>query len=285
MVGLGFGFRALARRLVRSVPGSAGSSRPVTGYTATMAVGLAAHALLREGRSRLHQPGDGSGGLDLQALTTRASTSDQTSLLRGHPRRDPAAGPADRRAKSGPAQASAGRPANCGWSSAFPDTYEIGISNQAIQILYHLARGREGVGVERAYLPWVDAIDEMRRRGVPLLTLETWTPGGQADLLGITLQHEFNYTNVLEMLDLAGMPLRAAERGEDASAGARRAGPACANFLPMSRFCRRGGRRRRRGGLPGDPRGAGARRSARALPRAEAEAPARAGSTACSCPA
>ena len=61
----------------------------------------------------------------------------------------------------------------------FPDTYEIGISNQAIQILYHLARGAAGVGVERAYLPWVDAIDAMRRAGVPLLTLETWTPGGR----------------------------------------------------------------------------------------------------------
>ena len=117
----------------------------------------------------------------------------------------------------------------------FPDTYEIGISNQAIQILYHLARQTEGVAVERTYLPWVDVIAEMRREGVPLLTLETWSPVAEADLLGLTLQHEFNYTNLLEMLDLAGIPLRAAERTEQhplVLAG----GPACADFLPLSRF-------------------------------------------------
>jgi radical SAM family uncharacterized protein/radical SAM-linked protein len=117
----------------------------------------------------------------------------------------------------------------------FPDTYEIGISNQAIQILYHLAGSTDGVAVERTYLPWVDAIGAMRRDGVPLLTLETWSPVAGADLLGLTLQHEFNYTNVLEMLDLAGIPLHADERTEEhplVLAG----GPACADFLPLSRF-------------------------------------------------
>ena len=117
----------------------------------------------------------------------------------------------------------------------FPDTYEIAISNQAVQILYHLARRTEGVGVERAYLPWVDAIAEMRRMNVPLLTLETWTPVAEAHLLGVTLQHEFHYTNLLEMLDLAGIPLHAALRTEEhplVLAG----GPACANFAPISRF-------------------------------------------------
>ena len=117
----------------------------------------------------------------------------------------------------------------------FPDTYEIAISNQAIQILYHLARQAEGVAVERAYLPWVDALDAMRAAGVPLLTLETWTPVAEAHLLGVTLQHEFHYTNLLEMLDLAGIPLHAGERGEEhpiVLAG----GPACANLAPFSRF-------------------------------------------------
>lgn len=117
----------------------------------------------------------------------------------------------------------------------FPDTYEIAISNQAIQILYHVARGVAGVGVERAYLPWVDALDEMRQAGVPLLTLESWTPVREADLLAVTLQHEFHYSNLVEMLDLAGVPLHAEERGEDHPL-VLVGGPACANFAPVSRF-------------------------------------------------
>lgn len=118
---------------------------------------------------------------------------------------------------------------------AFPDVYEIGISNQAIQILYHLAGQTPGVGVERAYLPWVDVIAELRRAHLPLLTLETWSPLQSAHLLGISLQHELNYTNVLELLDLAGIRVRAAERQEQEPlvvAG----GPAVANFLPMAPF-------------------------------------------------
>ncbi len=118
---------------------------------------------------------------------------------------------------------------------AFPDTYEIGISNQALQILYHIAGDTRGVAVERTYLPWVDASAEMRAAGVPLLTMETWSPVASADLLAITLQHEFDYTNVLELLDLAAIPLRATDRGEGLPlvvAG----GPACADFLPMARF-------------------------------------------------
>jgi radical SAM-linked protein len=117
----------------------------------------------------------------------------------------------------------------------FPDAYEIAISNQAIQILYHLARDADGVGVERAYLPWVDAIAEMRRLNVPLLTLESWTPVADAHLLGVTLQHEFHYTNLLEMLDLAGIPLLAALRDHEHPI-VLVGGPACANFAPFSRF-------------------------------------------------
>jgi radical SAM superfamily enzyme YgiQ (UPF0313 family) len=117
----------------------------------------------------------------------------------------------------------------------FPDAYEIAISNQAVQILYHLARRAKGVGVERAYLPWVDAIAEMRRLNVPLLTLETWTPVAEAHLLGVTLQHEFHYTNLLEMLDLAGIPLHAGLRTDEHPL-VLVGGPACANFAPVSRF-------------------------------------------------
>lgn len=118
---------------------------------------------------------------------------------------------------------------------AFPDTYEIGISNQAIQILYHVTRRTDGVQVERTYLPWVDALELMRLEDLPLLTLETWSPVASADLLGITLQHEFNYTNVLEMLDLAGIPVAAGDR-DDGCPLVIGGGPAVANFLPMAPF-------------------------------------------------
>ncbi len=117
----------------------------------------------------------------------------------------------------------------------FPDTYEIGISNQAIQILYHLAQRTSGVEVERVYLPRVEVISEMRATAIPLLTLETWTPVCGADLVGITLQQELHFTNVLELLDLAGIPLHAAERGEEDPLLIG-GGPACSNFLPMSSF-------------------------------------------------
>jgi radical SAM-linked protein len=118
---------------------------------------------------------------------------------------------------------------------AFPDVYEIGISNQAIQILYHLARETPGVAVERAYLPWVDVIRELRAEGVPLLTIETWTPVASAHVLGFSLQHELNYTNLLEFLDLAGLPVRAGHRTDEhplVIAG----GPAVADFAPMAPF-------------------------------------------------
>jgi len=118
---------------------------------------------------------------------------------------------------------------------AFPDAYEIGISSQAIQILYHVARGLPGVEVERAYLPWVDLIAEMRSADLPLLTVETWTPVASAHVVGISLQHELNFTNVLEFLDLARIPVRSADRveGDPIVMGG---GPATADFLPMSRF-------------------------------------------------
>lgn len=118
---------------------------------------------------------------------------------------------------------------------AFPDVYEIGISNEALQILYHVARTANRVEVERTYLPWVDAISALRARDIPLLTLETWTPVASAHVLGITLQHELNYTNVLELLHLAGIPLRASQRRSD-SPIVIGGGPAVANFLPVAPF-------------------------------------------------
>lgn len=96
----------------------------------------------------------------------------------------------------------------------YPDTYEIGQANQAIGILYGLLNGLKGVAAERAYLPWIDLIDLMRESDVPLFSLESCAPVSSFDLLGITLPYELTYTNVLEALDLAGLPLRSADRTE-----------------------------------------------------------------------
>jgi radical SAM family uncharacterized protein len=99
------------------------------------------------------------------------------------------------------------------WS--YPDAYEIGISNQALQILYSMVNERTGAWAERTYCPWPDMADAMRAQDVPLFSLESWRPVRDADMWGITLQHELCYSNILEMLDLAGVPLHASERTED----------------------------------------------------------------------
>lgn len=94
----------------------------------------------------------------------------------------------------------------------FPDTYEIGMSHLGMKILYALANRREDTWCERVFAPWVDMEDLMRREGVPLFALESGDPIAAFDLLGFTLQYELSYTNVLNMLDLAGIPLRAEDR-------------------------------------------------------------------------
>ena len=81
----------------------------------------------------------------------------------------------------------------------YPDAYEIGISNQALQILYAQVNAREAFAAERVYCPWPDMADAMRSEGIPLFTLETWRPVREVDMLGITLQAELTYSNVLEL--------------------------------------------------------------------------------------
>jgi len=98
---------------------------------------------------------------------------------------------------------------------AYPDTYSIGLSHQGLRILYHLLNRRSDTVAERVYAPWVDMERLMRERGIPLFSLESYLPVRQFDVLGFTLQHELNFTNVLNMLDLAGIPLHARDRGED----------------------------------------------------------------------
>ncbi len=94
----------------------------------------------------------------------------------------------------------------------FPDIYEIGMSHLGSKILYGLLNSMEGVWCERAYAPFLDMEEQMRMRGQPLYALESGDPVGEFDILGFTLQYEMNYTGVLNMLDLAGVPLRSAQR-------------------------------------------------------------------------
>ncbi len=99
---------------------------------------------------------------------------------------------------------------------AFPDVYEIGMSHLGTKILYGILNKTDGVACERAFAPWGDCEAELRARGLPVLTLESATPLGEFDVIGFSLQYELTYTNVLNLLDLAGLPLRAAERGDSA---------------------------------------------------------------------
>jgi radical SAM family uncharacterized protein len=118
---------------------------------------------------------------------------------------------------------------------SYPDVYEIGISNPGLQILYSWLHERTPATVERAYCPWPDLAALMRERRVPLWTLESFAPVRECELWGFTLQHELTYTNVLEMLDLAGVPLHAVARGEGDPV-VMGGGPGTANPLPMAPF-------------------------------------------------
>ncbi|MEO6043562.1 MAG: TIGR03960 family B12-binding radical SAM protein [Tepidiformaceae bacterium] len=98
---------------------------------------------------------------------------------------------------------------------AFPDNYDIGMSNMGLGILYDLLNKIEDVASERVFAPWEDMEAEMRREGSLLWSLESRHPVRDFDILGFTLQYEMGYTNVLNMLDLAGIPIWSKERGED----------------------------------------------------------------------
>ena len=95
----------------------------------------------------------------------------------------------------------------------FPDTYEIGMSNLGIHILYGLANKLDGVWCERVFAPWTDMDDALRQAGMPLYALESGDPVGEFDIVAFSLGYEMAYTNVLNMLVLAGIPMRASDRG------------------------------------------------------------------------
>lgn len=97
----------------------------------------------------------------------------------------------------------------------FPDVYEIGMSHLGIQILYHMFNEREDTWCERVYSPWTDLHAIMKEKSIPLFALESQDPIKEFDFLGITIQYEMCYTNILQILDLSQIPLRARDRGED----------------------------------------------------------------------
>jgi radical SAM family uncharacterized protein len=118
---------------------------------------------------------------------------------------------------------------------AFPDVYEVGMSHNGLQILYGAFNRREDVYCERAFAPWPDMEALMREHSLPLKSLETYSSIADFDFIGFTLQYEMTYTNILNMLNLANIPIRAAHRGDDhpiICAG----GPCAVNPEPLADF-------------------------------------------------
>lgn len=118
---------------------------------------------------------------------------------------------------------------------AFPDTYEIGMSHTGLKILYEIVNRRAGWACERTYAPWTDFEAKMRAAAIPLFTVESFAPVSDFDAVGFSLQAEINYSNVLNMLDLAGIPLEASGRreGDPIVIGG---GPCTANPEPLAIF-------------------------------------------------
>ncbi|WP_395107176.1 TIGR03960 family B12-binding radical SAM protein [Actinomadura sp. SCN-SB] len=101
------------------------------------------------------------------------------------------------------------------WALMYPDAYEVGLPNQGVQILYEILNEREGVLAERTYSVWPDLEALMREHGIPQFTVDAHRPVGAFDVLGVSFATELGYTNLLTALDLAGIPLEAADRGDE----------------------------------------------------------------------
>ncbi|MBU4376885.1 MAG: TIGR03960 family B12-binding radical SAM protein, partial [Candidatus Omnitrophica bacterium] len=118
---------------------------------------------------------------------------------------------------------------------AFPDIYDIGMSHLGIKILYHLLNSRDNILCERAFAPWHDMEKLLRSENLPLVSLENNKPLSEFDIVGFSLAHELNYTNLLNMLDMSGIPLKTQDRNESHPliiAG----GPSAFNPEPMADF-------------------------------------------------
>lgn len=101
------------------------------------------------------------------------------------------------------------------WAFCFPDTYEIGMSNLGVRILYGTLNQEPDIWCERVYAPWTDMEEQMRKSGIPLCALESGDALKDFDIIGFTLPYEMNYTNVTNMIDLAGLPLYSKDRTDD----------------------------------------------------------------------
>ncbi len=118
---------------------------------------------------------------------------------------------------------------------AFPDTYEVGMSNLGFRLLYHLLNDRDEIACERVFLPWPDLEEMLRKEGLPLFSLESRAPVAGFDVLGVTLQFELCYTSVLALLDLSSIPLLARDR-TDAHPLVVGGGPCAFNPEPVADF-------------------------------------------------
>src|SRR6185312_11892831 len=101
------------------------------------------------------------------------------------------------------------------WALMYPDAYEVGLPNQGVMILYEVLNERPGVLAERTYAVWPDLEALMREHGVPQFTVDAHRPVRAFDLLGVSFSTELGYTNLLTALDLAGIPLEAADRTDE----------------------------------------------------------------------
>lgn len=117
----------------------------------------------------------------------------------------------------------------------FPDTYEIGMSNLGVRILYGALNEHDDIWCERVYTPWIDMQEQMKAHGVPLTACESGDELKAFDFVGFTLQYEMSYTNVLNMLDLAGIPLRSEQR-DDSMPIVIGGGPCAYNAEPVADF-------------------------------------------------
>ena len=149
------------------------------------------------------------------------------------------------------------------WALMYPDAYEVGVPNQGVMILYEVLNEAEGTLAERTYTVWPDLEALMREHQVPAFTVDAHRPVGDFDVLGVSFATELGYTNMLQTLDLAGIPRRSADRDTSPPAGHRRR-PLGVQPRAGRRVHRRGGARRRRAGRAGhhrgDPRVEGRRR-------------------------
>src|SRR4051812_1908512 len=106
-------------------------------------------------------------------------------------------------------------PGKVAWLLVYPDTYEVGLPNQGLQILHEILNERPDAVAERSYAPWVDLEALLRAHRLPLFSVETHRPAPEFDVIAFNLSAELVYTNVLNCIDLAGVPVRAAERDAD----------------------------------------------------------------------